>query len=168
MENIIFIIFIIIFSIISSVLKSKKGTPAPPQKEQNKPGGNRAQQNRYENQRPQQKSGGEILEEVQKILRGEIPEPEYTYNRAPEPEPVVAEEVKKVEAFTNTELAKLPIVTGQKEYTVDQKEYTTDSNFQYKDTRALDYRKKMQNVSNFREYILISEILGKPRAYKRR
>lgn len=168
MENIIFIIFIIIFSIISSVLKSKKGTPAPPQKEQNNPGSNRPQQNRYGNQRPQQKSGGEILEEVQKILRGEIPEPEYTYNRAPEPEPVVAIETKQVEEFTDPDFAKPQFTAVQKEYTVDQKEYTTDSNFQYKDTRALDYRKKMQNVSNFREYILISEILGKPRAYKRR
>lgn len=161
MENLIFIVFIIIISIISSLLK-KKAPPAPQQKGPNIP--NRTPQNRA----PQPQSGREILEEVQKILRGEMPEPEYTYNKAPEPQlPEPAEKVQ-VEEFTDPDFAASSVQPVKAAYDVDQKEYTTDAKFQYKDTRAIEFGKKLRDVNNLREYLIISEILGKPKALKRR
>ena len=163
MENLIFLIFVIVISILSSILK-KKAPPAPKQKGPDIPGGGRPQQQ----QRPQPQSGKEILAEVEKILRGEMPEPEYTYNKAPEPQPVVNTQNTNVEEFTNPEFSKPMVEQVKTAYEVDQKEYTTDAKFQYKDTRALEFSKKMRDVNSLKEYLLMSEVLGKPKALKRR
>lgn len=162
MENLIFLIFVIIISIISSLVKKKAPPAPPPQKGRNVP------DRRPQNRAPQPQSGKEILEEVQKILRGEVPEPEYTYNKAPEPQVTAEKENVQVEEFTDPDFATPAVQPVKTEYEVDQKDYTTDSKFQYRDTRAIEFGKKLRDVNNLREYLIISEILGKPKALKRR
>lgn len=161
MDNLIFLIIVIIVSIISSVLK-KKTPPAPPQRGRNIP--NTKPQNRA----PQPQSGREILEEVEKILRGQKPEPEYTYNKAPEPQEAVLVEGEEIEEFPATDFETPMVEPVKSTYEVDQKDYTTDSKFQYKDTRSIEFREKLKNIDTLSEYIIISEILGKPKALKRR
>jgi hypothetical protein len=162
MENIVFIVFLIIISIISSVIKSKKA-PAPQPAKRRIPDDNTARFPQTD-----QRSSGDIREEVERILRGEAPEPEYTYNKAPEPEPVILPQAVQVEEFNNPNFAKPQFALKEAKYDVDQKEYSTDTKFQYKDTRALQFREKIMNVENLKEFIFISEIIGKPKALRRR
>lgn len=162
MENIVFIVFLIIISIISSLLKTKKG-PAPQQPRRRIPDDNTAAFPQTE-----QRGSDDIREEVERILRGEAREPEYTYNKAPEPEPVILPQPVQVEEFTDPDFAKPLFVSKESNYDVDQKEYSTDMKFQYKDTRALLFREKIMNTESLREFVFISEIIGKPKALRRR
>jgi len=168
MENLLLIVFFIALSIISSILK-KKGQPQAPQKGRNIPGNIPDRGGRQPAPPAAPKSGQEILEEVQKILRGEMPEPDYAYNRAPEPQPpLIAEETEQVEEFVNHEFDTPMVPQVKTEYEVVKQEYANDARFQFSNTPAFNLLCKLQNVKNFKEYYIISEILGKPKALQRK
>ena len=160
MENVIAIIFIAAF-IVSSILRSKKGTPTrtpnPPQRRREVPG------NGYPKEpEPSSNEENDILKEIELIFGKEEPEPEYTYNRTPEPEQQAVEPAAVIEEKS----VPAPAVKVSA-YEVEQKEYSNDPRFQFEDTRADAFRNKIQNPDNVRAYILISEILGKPKALRR-
>lgn len=161
MENLVFIIFIILFSIISTVLKSKKGTPtrtpAPPQRRREE------YDNGYPKEpKPSSNEDNDILKEIELIFNQEKQKPEHTYDPEPEPQQKAAEPIAAVE------VKPVPVpAVNVSAYEVEQKEYSNDPRFQFEDTRANAFRNKIQDPDNVRAYMLISEILGKPKALRR-
>jgi len=164
MENIIFIVFIIVFSILSTVLKSKNKPPLPKQRRPETIPGHKPYS-------PPEapKSGQDILLEIERMMRGEAaPQPEYSTNKAPIPEEPVNAAPVQVEEFTDPDFAKPQFTPPEKKYEVEEKEYTNDKRFQYNDNRAILFREKARDINAMRDYFLITEILGKPKALRRR
>ena len=188
MDNLfeILIYVIIIISFLSSIFKKKQQPQKkPPVQQPHQEDFYQSEQTEISVPRTQQKEEYDILRELEDFFKvGDMP----TERKAPTPQPQT-ESVPSIDEHTKTEDWKTPT---ESEHYVDQWERkktevkkiiaNVDSRIEKKaamfeeslerkesvySSIALTVKSKMKNPSTLKEYIIFSEILGKPKALRR-
>jgi hypothetical protein len=188
MDNLfeILIYVIIIISFLSSIFKKKKQQQQkPPMRQTQQEEYYQAEQTEVSVPQPQSKQEYDILRELEDFFKvGDVP----TERKAPTPQPQ-NESLPSAEEHTKSEDWKSPT---ESEHYVDQWERkktevkkiisSVDSSIEKKaamfeeslerkesvySSIALTVKSKIKNPSTLKEYIIFSEILGKPKAFRR-
>lgn len=188
MDNLfeILIYVIIIISFLSSIFKKKQQPQKkPPMQQPHQEDYYQVDESKVSVPQTQRKEEYDILEELEDFFKvGE----ETTVEKLPIPK-VPSENIPKIEEHTKVERQEIPTVLEQTEDDWARKkdevrkrmarvdsgvekqaalfEESLERKVQFQNDLVLSIRSKFRNPSTLKEYIIFSEILGKPKAFRR-